>query len=776
MTVVIIIIKLGIPIRFRPQVYRDPSHSGSYGLELASVLKLSFSLFTIFIVSLWLFWKKRNHHLINYRPVMLCLMTGIFSAFYNTLLPIITYFTENKDSSNRNSYICIIPLVFTIVFAPTSLMANLSRFIKIYLLNRRDFVRLKLYNKNNSNAFNMNESEGGERSLEPNTYLKRLNKLVSKQITIGVFLVPYIFLILLGGTIIAFEFYKEKDCSKTSNQGSECGVCNQGIILYSPIMLLIAAVSFIIPYMFIDLYSTVNIISKLDIVVNFIGIFLGSILFVSSLFVILDKDKLKSQDYKASEKGEVVKYYLFSQFRNNSLFFLIPSFVAFFWAIIVPLIEVYVSDFKLKNKKLLGKKEFTRLLVSSRYIDSLKSIAVKSYCVELVIFWESHMKLMKRIYDEVIKDQMEDGKIIGEEGQFPFNKDQKSISRESTTLSNYSYPNNSIANRNANSNYNPNLSSNSKTNSNTNFNFNSNSNFSYDSNSSLNSSLQPNYDLLLGLNKNIFGSDNDRIIYTGCYSNSGINPNLINYVIRENEEKEKEKDIYSSSPMGNTTLVNNRNRGFSLDDVHQPTRSNSNSNSNIQINMNNMNYGKGGSYGKGNYGSNGGMGNDNSTTSHSSYSSQNQMYSNNDKAGLLYRSDSNVSYGQNSTSSTLGGGNRYNSSVNNSMSMSYNSFSKNSNKRKANSNFNSNTEIFYEIFNVNPYHVVLPPKYWSGYNQLYHAFISEKSLATVNINDSTANKLNRGIKIRNYTIDMFFPAIAETVDLIYQNLYPKLVK
>jgi len=79
---------LGIPIRFRPQVYRDPSHSGSYGLELASVLKLSFSLFTIFIVSLWLFWKKRNHHLINYRPVMLCLMTGIFSAFYNTLLPV----------------------------------------------------------------------------------------------------------------------------------------------------------------------------------------------------------------------------------------------------------------------------------------------------------------------------------------------------------------------------------------------------------------------------------------------------------------------------------------------------------------------------------------------------------------------------------------------------------------------------------------------------------------------------------------------------------------
>ncbi|ORY21960.1 hypothetical protein LY90DRAFT_707276, partial [Neocallimastix californiae] len=843
------------PLRFRPHTYRDNVESNPVYSYI-----LSFVLLIIFISVLFIFWKKRDHYLINYRPVILCMLTGSCAAVYSILLPIIILYTEkatnNKNNSNNN--ICMIPLIFTIIFAPMSMMANLSRYMKIFLLNRRDVGRLKLFNEHNRILNSSNGSEGSSinSNFEPNIYVKRLNKLVSKQITIGLFVVPYLFLIVLGIIMVYYVFNKEKNCPVGSDK-SECGVCNQGIILYSPIIILAFITSIIIPFIFIKMYTTLNFVNKCDFIINFVGLLAGGLLFTSSLFVILDKDKPNYMGYGANGEGEIVKYYLFSRLKNSSLFFIIPSFCSFFCANCIPLIEVFLSQKQIKQKKLLGKKEFTKKLMDSRYIESLKTVAVKSYCVELIIFWDTHMKVLKRVYNEIYKDKSEssdtstttgsDGPSSPSSPQDPMNHNDLGLVENNrmfanginTATSRRSGPGSVDGNMARSSHYNT-------------------------------PSVPSNFDLLLGLNKNIFGKDNERIIYTGCFSNSGLNPNLINYVIQEKDMKADENQKFSSgSPVteimyssgsgggggssSGSRVREQRERAFSTDEgmmnQHQPNYGNGfpphqNSNDSIPSHshpyphhhhhhqsyqssshaksqqqnyyhhnhtQNSNDYGSHRSrndsnfslgsfssqtalpYNNNNNNSSSNSNNNNNKNNFTDGANINQLSSSNnsDKAGLLYHSETNDYRGIDFTSGNgmlpygggSGGGHNHHDhgfgSTNRNSLMSSSrgglmDYQSGTIKHK-NPNFNKNTELFYEIFNIDPDHVVLPPKFWSSYTRIYHSFISEKSLATVNIDDSTIVKLSRAIRIKNYTMDMFFPAIAETVDLMYQNLYPKLV-
>jgi len=46
---------------------------------------------------------------------------------------------------------------------------------------------------------------------------------------------------------------------------------------------------------------------------------------------------------------------------------------------------------------MISKKEFTKLLMGNRYMETLKACAVRCYCVETVNFWDLHAKLMKLV-------------------------------------------------------------------------------------------------------------------------------------------------------------------------------------------------------------------------------------------------------------------------------------------------------------------------------------------------------------------------------------------
>ncbi|KAG4092886.1 hypothetical protein H8356DRAFT_1001136 [Neocallimastix lanati (nom. inval.)] len=768
------------PLRFRPHTYRDNVESNPVYSYI-----LSFVLLIIFISVLFIFWKKRDHYLINYRPVILCMLTGSCAAVYSILLPIIILYTEkatnNKNNSNNN--ICMIPLIFTIIFAPMSMMANLSRYMKIFLLNRRDVGRLKLFNEHNRILNSSNGSEGSSinSNFEPNIYVKRLNKLVSKQITIGLFVVPYLFLIVLGIIMVYYVFNKEKNCPVGSDK-SECGVCNQGIILYSPIIILAFITSIIIPFIFIKMYTTLNFVNKCDFIINFVGLLAGGLLFTSSLFVILDKDKPNYMGYGANGEGEIVKYYLFSRLKNSSLFFIIPSFCSFFCANCIPLIEVFLSQKQIKQKKLLGKKEFTKKLMDSRYIESLKTVAVKSYCVELIIFWDTHMKVLKRVYNEIYKDKSEssdtstttgsDGPSSPSSPQDPMNHNDLGLVENNRMFANGI--NTATRRRSGPGSVDGNMARSSYYNT---------------------PSVPSNFDLLLGLNKNIFGKDNERIIYTGCFSNSGLNPNLINYVIQEKDMKADENQKFSPGSPSSSHAKSQQQNYYH----HNHTQNSNDYGSHRSRNDSNFSLGSFSSqtalpYNNNNNNSSSNSNNNNNKNNFTDGANINQLSSSNnsDKAGLLYHSETNDYRGIDFTSGNgmlpygggSGGGHNhhdhgYGSTNRNSLMSSSRGglmdYQTGTIKHK-NPNFNKNTELFYEIFNIDPDHVVLPPKFWSSYTRIYHSFISEKSLATVNIDDSTIVKLSRAIRIKNYTMDMFFPAIAETVDLMYQNLYPKLVK
>jgi len=50
--------------------------------------QISIPLAILFIVTIYLFNKKKNHHLINYRPLILCKIAAIGSAIYCVVLPV----------------------------------------------------------------------------------------------------------------------------------------------------------------------------------------------------------------------------------------------------------------------------------------------------------------------------------------------------------------------------------------------------------------------------------------------------------------------------------------------------------------------------------------------------------------------------------------------------------------------------------------------------------------------------------------------------------------
>ncbi|KAG4102795.1 hypothetical protein H8356DRAFT_1032307 [Neocallimastix lanati (nom. inval.)] len=671
--------------------------------------QISIPLAILFIVTIYLFNKKKNHHLINYRPLILCKIAAIGSAIYCVVLPILLSYSERLFGEYRHFVI----LGFTLIFAPMTILASMSRYVKLFLLNRRDIGRMKLYNNSQNSIFSGNDS-----NFEPNEYLKRLNKL-----------------------------------SRDSR-----------LVTFSPIIFITSISLLFIPYLYLELYKTLNFVNQFDIISSFVTVSLASVLFMCTLFRINDKDGLTTV-------------------KSSSLFFIIPTFFTFFNAICIPLIEVFISNRKLKGKKMLNKKEFTKLLLGSRYIESLKSTAIKCYCVETVLFWDMHLKLMKKVNEALSKNEHQsDESIIA-------------IKQNGFTCTNISSP------------------------------------------------IPTNYDLLLDLNKNIFGSDNNTILYAGCnYNNiNDINHFLVNSTLDSRGGNPEERNISMNRSRGgypeekkltmnelrggyheerNTSM--NRSRGgypeekkLTMNEMrggyHEErntsmNRSRSRSEDrNLSMNRsrgrtNNFdchnNYGnstndfsipsvtvyndntipprRSNPYSKSIYHH---QKNENSISQFSNFSYPNSSSyldssTNSEMVELLYNNEPvNLTINR---SLERGNINHAFSVASSSTLINNKTYSKPTHIRN-NSLNNINTDIFYELFHVNPEHVELPTELWHDYKYLYYSFISDRSLATINLDTNIINSIEKSIKNNNYTIDMFFPAISETVDLIYQNFYPKLL-
>jgi len=588
-------------------------------------------------------------------------------------------------------------------------MSNLSRYVKLYLLNKRDIGKMKLFNENYNSSFP--GSEGSVDEFEPNAYLKRLNALVTKKITFMLFVIPYT---LLAISSIVTVLVLKSSCSEN------------GIILYSATMFLTTVTGFTVPFILINLYPTLSLVNKIDMIINFSCLLIGSSLYVFSLFGF----------EKRAPGNEFKNLNPFIYLPSNSLFFIIPSFSSFFCANCIPLIEVRISDRKLKQKKMISKKDFTRLLMGSRYVDSLKSCAVRCYCVETVIFWDMHAKLMKLVTTENEKRN---------EHQFVHEKHKL----EPMACVNISNP------------------------------------------------VPSNYELLLGLNKNIFGSSNNTILYTGGYTNNTIDPTLVNAITQGTKSfnfGEVHKQNYSSPTSPNYNNNNPSNYPYSNQRNDRNDR-----NDRYDRYERNDKYDRYDRYDR--YDGNDRFDRNDRYDKYDRYDSNNRYDNNNgkynkknkngkynnyfdtissDKDGLLNHHD-NRGYDQYQSLDKYNGtyGHDRNGSVNiniNNNGMNDNHFNTNPMIRHRRTTMKNNeTEILYDIFNIDPDQNQLPKHYWKKFENLYNSFISENSLATVNLDTDTVNRLKKAIRNKDFTVDMFFPAVAETVDLIYQNLYPKLL-
>jgi len=659
------VMALDLRPKFRTN-YSEISGNNQIGLNVA--LPISIFLFIVFTLGLINFIRKLKHHLISYRPTYLSISTGICTAIYCITLPILLYF------QGKESITCVDTMIFTNLFATMSMMANLSRYVKSYLLNKRDIGKMKLYNENYNPTF-----PGSDRSVddfEPNAYLKRLNTLVTKKITFIFFVVPYSVLAIMS-IVIALKFRSQ--CERS------------GIIFYSAVMFLCVVTGLLVPYIFISLYPTLGFVDKVDMFINFACLIIGSALYVFSLF--------------GFEKGgHNINPFIYLP--SNSLFFIIPSFSSYFCSICIPLIEVYISDRKLKQKKMISKKEFTKLLMGSRYVESLKACAVRCYCVETVIFWDMHAKLMKLVNS---------GMNRREEHQFPLHHEKQRL--ENSTGDNKL------------------------------------------------SSDQNNYELLLGLNKNIFGSSNNAILYTGGYINNTVDPSLVKAINHGTIGRCKPFNFGNGhglegnkNPMPEVTI--------------SPKMDNQYNNNNDRYYRNGRNDMINNFYDTINNSDKDGLLNHDVR----SYDRYNDNYNH-----VRFSGNFNNFNNVNNLNNSFSFSNNINNSFNNfnnytNINSSFASYNDNSLIRKRRSAMKSNeTEILYDIFDVDPDQNQLPEQYWKDFENLYNSFVSEKSLATVNLDTDTVTRLKRAINNKDYTIDMFFPAIAETVDLIYQNLYPKLL-
>jgi hypothetical protein len=271
--------------------------------------------------------------------------------------------------------------------------------MKIVILNKQNLIKsnfldinMKDNKKNKSNNNKINEADQVANNkqvyfvIEPNEYIRHYDDIITLKVTnvISVIFFAIIFLLFIVVFLLAWDDLWDKCTSKSW-------------IVFLPVMTATFISSLFNFYSLIYSLKHLSWEKSLDISLCNFGIIAGITLYVLS-------------------KSRIIKS------NGSSYFFFFPYFFLTIGCVIIPLAEIYWSKFFSKKKK-VSRTEFIKLLTSKKYIEIIKVYSIRFLCIENILFWELHLKVLKTIcsnlYEEIKlikRDEFDNTKITAIEG------------------------------------------------------------------------------------------------------------------------------------------------------------------------------------------------------------------------------------------------------------------------------------------------------------------------------------------------------------------------
>jgi len=355
---------------------------------------VEFSILAFFVVyyvpTLYLYYKYRNHVLIKYRQPKVVFLANFISAIISCLTPIYRYF----------DFPCLVNTWTTNILVFAACILTYSRYVRTYYMQRLSIFQLKFGEKKNSNSkkdksgklllkdpvlsqsyenqtlktsFSMTTTSSLSTEVgndifgiaDPVLYFKKLNKIITKKITLILVVFPVVFFVVYSVIISITNWDRmTKTCVNEDRAvGTPKTILNLVIITSSL-------------FFFYQAFIKQKWDIELRLEYTIFIIFLALCTLIMQLTVRL--------------------YFPDDMVRYRSYIFLVLTTVLQFICVILPLIKIFINRFHKEEGK-LTQEEFLAKMTNNVFKAQVKEIATKTFCIENVLFFDAHSDLMNII-------------------------------------------------------------------------------------------------------------------------------------------------------------------------------------------------------------------------------------------------------------------------------------------------------------------------------------------------------------------------------------------
>ncbi|ORX61051.1 hypothetical protein BCR36DRAFT_401310, partial [Piromyces finnis] len=337
---------------------------------------LSIFVVTYFVVTTVLYYKERHNYVIYYRKNSVTLICSICGLLFCLILPLNIEFEGP----------CIVDVWMITLTTFGAILCSLYRGVRMLLLKKKNMFSLK-YGKQNStkvrdqlvelSSFSRNDYGLEMNIVDPNNYIKQLNRIIDKGMLRWFFIVPY-FTISIVTFIVFIVIY----VGDNINIFEKC--INISNALFYPITFFGALILIILPFTHMHLInlkfkSRWNL--KTEMLIN--SALLGSGLILYGL------TRVYISNSTSTYLGVTILMFIFSFIQFNT--------------VVIPLLEIKKERKRKARKDYKSIDEFIQSLENKSFLELLKEKAMENFCIENVLLWEAYYDLMLNIKDYYLR-------------------------------------------------------------------------------------------------------------------------------------------------------------------------------------------------------------------------------------------------------------------------------------------------------------------------------------------------------------------------------------
>jgi len=347
------------------------------------IYQIFFILFIIIaLISLIYFYKKRKSYIIRQRNFYLTFTGGIF-----TFISVVCSFIPQliKTTCMYNVFVAgVLNTIVTYIFLSRSIRVILYYYLNIFKVSS---VKNKKINS----------------TIQPNEYIPRIYKKI-KIIIISIIIIPTV--ILIFSIFVAYKLDDEarKQCTFTDINDILIGLKNNHGSIFFKIIGINTVIYTILTIVVVIFLFKVKDVNKYGLKFECISVSI-LIIIVSVINVFLQNNASENSYYNSAENKKKYPYkiilLIYEYTKGGRMFFTIILVYMFLSSITLPIIH-YCLARRIKsnylNNSMKSMEYFYNILNTPTLVNDLRDIAIKYYCVEIVLFWENYQVLQLMIY------------------------------------------------------------------------------------------------------------------------------------------------------------------------------------------------------------------------------------------------------------------------------------------------------------------------------------------------------------------------------------------